>query len=818
MTRLSEHLPWATFEAPGVVACWDGSYMRSYRFTGPNITSASKAERVHIAERLNSVLGKKSARWTWHCEEQFRKVQRYQQSQWPTAASMLLDVEREYGCRRQFELRQYLTLTEAPMQSLAVMGKGFVTQRTLAERDEQRDDFRRACDEVANSLRGVAQLEELSDDETATYLNTTISPDDQLVSAESVDIISECLGNASVTRGIRLAKFGDAYMAVMTLGGFPKKSHPQMIDELGLTKLGFEYRRVIRWISMERGHAKALMARRELKALGQLKYSQDVALNQLQAKDKDGLIPQREDREQRALADDAGEAMTRLSTRGHGHLAVTFIVWDRSLQRCRDNAARLKNQLEQQNGLVVRDETFEQMKPWRMSLPGNREHGRRMHPMSTRNLADMMPSSSPWIGRDCDAELAKVTGVRRSWMYTADPIGFGVNSDVPGGGAHMLLMGATGQAGKSTIANHFGIQMLGWPNAQVISLSIGRSELGPVILNGGAVYSVGRPDSLAFQPLAFVNEPEEARAALEWLQLCLETLGERVSPEDTEALQEGIHWMAPDAQERRTMTSLVGFLSSRAPKLALALAPYASGGHYAAIFDGSNADAVKRHRWTMFDISKLLDMSSAATVPAIAHLLHRVRRWFDGRPTLLLLDEFPNWLHHAQLERFVIRVLDTNRKDQVRVLMAGQSPGQLTQYPRLLASVKSGCATQIFGPDTKARAAAAAYADLDVTPVEIDRIANPAEMQIGTYLLKNGYYGSRVFSLNAGPIALAFTGMSRPDELGLLEDLHRRFPDPEAAMNELLRIKNLDKRAKELMTWKNRQNFGRYESIAAERC
>jgi hypothetical protein len=87
-------------------------------------------------------------------------------------------------------------------------------------------------------------------------------------------------------------------------------------------------------------------------------------------------------------------------------------------------------------------------------------------------------------------------------------------------------------------------------------------------------------------------------------------------------------------------------------------------------------------------------------------------------------------------------------------------------------------------------------------------------MPLGTYLLKNGYFGSRVFSLNAGPIALALTGMSRPHELTELEELHCNYPDPDAALRELLKAKGLEKRAKELLAWKRSRRQS--EVLAAE--
>lgn len=814
MSALREHLLWHGFEAPGVVSLWDGGYMKTFAFRGPDIASASPAERVRVSERLNDVVRQLGPRWAWHKECQNVEMPGYPKSQWPTAASALLDAERAAECTQvgaQFDFRHYLTLTEgAPNRALAATKELITSGSNSDPRQRQRDDFRSACDGISKQLRGVVNLEELDDDDTATYLHSTVSTQRHRVCADDHEILSESLSDETFTRGLGLARLGGSYVSVLTLGGFPRRAYPQMLDALG--RLRFEFRWVTRWVSIHTAKIQKMMNSRELKALGQIEYFQDMALARLSGKEKEA--PRRKNRAQEEMAAEAGEAMTRLGTRGFGHMTTTFIVavrpvgragvsedvsMDQARRRCLANTSDLQTLLQQHSGLVVRREFLEQVKPWRMALPGNRELGRRTFTLSTRNLADLMPTSSVWQGSECDAELAKTTGTRRAWMYTADPVPMRINTDVPGGAAHTLLFGATGQAAKSTLANHLATQFLGWPNAQIISFSVGRSELGPVILNGGAVYSIGAPNSLAFQPLAYVDEPNELRAQLEWLQVCLDVLGEETTPARTEALTASLRLVATYAQARRTMTELVRDLSTRSPDLALALKVFTHAGHYGHIFDGDCADATKRHRWTMFDLSQLLKMSTRAIIPACAHMLHRVERWFDGSPTLLHMDEVQEWLGHEQLQTFVKKGLNTRRKDNVRLLMVTPTPSNLAQHPSLMASAKSACATKIYGPDSEALTQSVSYADLGVGQAELEQIA---VMPLGSYLLKN-MRGSRQFALKAGPIALALTGMSRPDELTLLAEIAERCSNADEALWELLDAKGLSDTARRLLGCKS---------------
>lgn len=803
MTRLSEYLPWYAFEAPGTVALWSGGYMKSFRFRGTDVTSASDDERLALAERLNSAVRTLGPRWTWHVEGQNVEVAGYPKATWPTTASALLDVSRAASCSgasKQYEFRHYLTLTRAAPSRAFAIAKHLVTSGSrLSEREQQRDEFRHACDGLAKHLRGVVSTEELDDDETATYLHSTVSTQHHRVRAADHEILSETLGDETFTRGLGLARLGQGYMAVLTLGGFPRESHPQILASL--ERLPFEFRWVTRWVTLDRRHAKAMMSAREVKALGSLDYWQDLALARLQGKEKDP--PQRQDREQMALAKEAGEAMTRLSTRDFGSMTTVFTVCDRNARRCMEKRSDLESLLQQQHGLVVRRESVEQVKPWRMSLPGNTELGRRTCVLNSRNLADFLPTSSVWHGMDVDRALAKATGVRRPWMYTADPVPFRINTDVPGGAAHAIVFGATGQAAKSTLANHLATQFYGWPKAQVISFSVGRSELGPVILNGGAVCSIGAPDSPAFQPLAFVDEPAELGAKLEWLQVCLDVVGHRATPRHVDDMAAALRLLAGREQRLRTMSELVRDLGSRCPELALALKPFTRAGLYGHIFDGDDVDAVKRHRWTMFDLSLLLKMSRQAIVPACAHMLQRVERWFDGSPTLVLLDEIQEWCGHEQLQVFVERGLNTQRKNRVRFLLLTPTPSNLEKYESLHKLVKSSCATVIYGRDAGAHKLAESYREMGLSDLEIEHVRN---CEFGSYMLKN-QYGTRRFALRGDDLALALTGMSEPEELALLAELGRRCSTPDEALWELLKHKGLAERARRLLGCKDDESY-----------
>jgi type IV secretion system protein VirB4 len=59
---LSDFLPWAALIGEGVILNKDGSFQRTARFRGPDLDSATPAELVATAARLNSALRRLGSR------------------------------------------------------------------------------------------------------------------------------------------------------------------------------------------------------------------------------------------------------------------------------------------------------------------------------------------------------------------------------------------------------------------------------------------------------------------------------------------------------------------------------------------------------------------------------------------------------------------------------------------------------------------------------------------------------------------------------------------------------------------------------------
>src|SRR5882724_6092922 len=92
--RLADWLPWACLVAPGIVLNKDGSFQRTIRYRGPDLDSATEAELMSAASRVNNVLKRFGSGWALFFDATRVEASHYPRSQFPDAVSRLVDEER----------------------------------------------------------------------------------------------------------------------------------------------------------------------------------------------------------------------------------------------------------------------------------------------------------------------------------------------------------------------------------------------------------------------------------------------------------------------------------------------------------------------------------------------------------------------------------------------------------------------------------------------------------------------------------------------------------------------------------------------------
>ncbi|MEQ1888545.1 MAG: hypothetical protein ABL951_05110, partial [Alphaproteobacteria bacterium] len=135
--RLADFLPWAALVGEGVVLNKDGAFQRTARFRGPDLDSAVPTELVAVAGRINNALRRLGSGWAVFVEAQRYPVGAYPASNFPDAASALVDTERKAEFEEEgvhFESSYFLTFLYLPPAEDAAR-----TERFLYEGREHAD-------------------------------------------------------------------------------------------------------------------------------------------------------------------------------------------------------------------------------------------------------------------------------------------------------------------------------------------------------------------------------------------------------------------------------------------------------------------------------------------------------------------------------------------------------------------------------------------------------------------------------------------------------------------------------------------------------
>jgi type IV secretion system protein VirB4 len=167
-----------------------------------------------------------------------------------------------------------------------------------------------------------------------------------------------------------------------------------------------------------------------------------------------------------------------------------------------------------------------------------------------------------------------------------------------------------------------------------------------------------------------------------------------------------------------------------------------------------------------FETEELMH-EAGVVLPVLIYLFHRLEDSFDGRPTLLILDEAWVYLDAPIFAARIREWLKVLRKKNVSVVFATQSLADIAGSGIAPAIIES-CPQRIFLPNDRAiePQARIAYERFGLNERQIELIARATP--------KRHYYlqsrrGNRLFELALGPVALAFCGASSPADHTLID-------------------------------------------------
>ena len=762
---LADFLPWAALVAEGVVLNKDGSFQRTARFRGPDLDSATPAELVATTGRLNNALRRLGSGWAVFVEAQRQPAQHYPESSFPDPASALVDRERaeqfaEEGAH--FESSYFLTLLWMPPAEDAARAEGWLFEgraQTGIDPKEVLASFVDRSGRVLQLVEGfVPEVAWLDDAETLSYLHSTISTKVQRVRVPETPMhLDALLVDEPLTGGLE-PRLGRHHLRTLTITGFPAVTFPGLLDELN--RLAFPYRWSTRAVMLDKTDATRVLTRIRRQWFAKRK-SVAAILKEVMTNEASTLL----DSDASNKAADADMALQELGSDmiGQAYVTATVTVWDANPAVAAEKL-RLVEKVIQGRDFTVIAEKLNAIEAWLGSLPGHVYANVRQPPVSTLNLAHMIPLSAVWAGPERD-EHFDAPPLFYARTEGSTPFRFSLHVGDVG---HTLIVGPTG-AGKSVLLGLMAMQFRRYERAQVFAFDFGGSIRAAALAMGGDWQDLGHSlhdrdaSGVLLQPLARIDDPGERNWAAEWLAAILASEGVPIDPQAKEHLWSALGSLASAPIAERTLTGLAVLLQSQALKQALA--PYCVGGPYGQLLD-AESERLGDGSVQAFETEGLTGTGAAPAV--LSYLFHRIEGRLDGSPTLIIIDEGWLVLDSPAFAQQLREWLKTLRKKNASVVFATQSLADI-ETSTIAPAIVESCPTRIFLPNERAvePQILAIYRRFGLNDRQIEILARATP--------KRDYYcqsrrGNRLFELGLGDVALAFVAASsKADQLRIAQ-------------------------------------------------
>lgn len=763
-TRLADFLPWAALVGEGVVLNKDGSFQRTARFRGPDLDSAVAAELVAVASRLNNAFRRLGSGWAIFVEAQRHEAASYPASRFADAASAVLDAERKADFEEadaHYESSYFLTFLYLPPAEDAARAETWLyegRQQSGVDPHEALAAFIDRTNRVLQLVDGfMPECRWLDDAETLTYLHSTVSTKRHRVRVPETPIyLDALLADEPLTGGLE-PRLGAAHLRVLTINGFPTATTPGILDDLN--RLAFPYRWSTRAILLDKTDATKLLTRIRRQWFAKRK-SIAAILKEVMTNEASALV----DTDAANKAADADMALQELGAdyAGQAYVTATVTVWDAD-PRTADEKLRLVEKVIQGRDFTAMPETINAVDAWLGSLPGHVYANVRQPPISTLNLAHMIPLSAVWAGPERDEHFG-APPLLYGKTEGSTPFRFSLHVGDVG---HTLVVGPTG-AGKSVLLALIALQFRRYPGSQVFAFDFGGSIRAAALAMGGDWHDLGgsltdgAASSVSLQPLARVHETHERAWAADWIAAILAREGVTITPEVKEHLWTALTSLASAPITERTLTGLAVLLQSN--DLKQALRPFCVGGAYGRLLD-AEGEQLGEAAVQAFETEGLIGGGAAPAV--LAYLFHRIGDRLDGRPTLLIVDE--GWLalddegFAAQLREW----LKTLRKKNASVVFATQSLADIDGSAIAPAIIES-CQTRLLLPNERA-------IEPQITTIYRRFGLNDRQIEILSRATpKRDYYcqsrrGNRLFELGLSEVALALCAASSKTDQAAIE-------------------------------------------------
>jgi len=794
----TELLPWIyiTKFHEGVVIQKDGIMQRTFLFRAPDIDSSSTLEVNNVSVRINDFAMRLGSGWSFQFEAQRFQLAEYPQSNFDALAPYLIDKERESAFRaagRHFDSDYYLTfIWKPPSENIKKLTNMFIKSGESSDGGmsvkQNVEFFVNESNSVASLLSNNLFLVPLNNEETIAFLHSNISTKRQPVKFPYTQIfLDKILPDCTLENTIPM-KLGDFYIPIVGINDFPDETYPAILDSLNRARL--EYRWVTRYICLSKDEGVKETRKKEKSHRGnrttllqsfaeQTSGEKTKAINHgASVKENDAIAAQVEiENDEAAL----------------GYLTTCVMVWDKDLARARKKADIIKAVINSK-GFTAKDEDINGLEAFCSMMAGQVYSNFRALPVMSYNMSHIVPLSSVWAGIRSNEHAYNVTGVDTPLVVcsTIEGTPFFLNLNV-GDVGHSAIWGPTG-AGKSTLLNLLEMQAYKYPGSLVIVFDKGRSCRQCCLAAGGRFYEPAAENiaGINFQPLRDLETDRDMMDAMDFIESCITVNKEIVTPQMRASIKESLEHLRGIPHNRRSITSFLQYANyldpvSNRPVLKDLLGDYTIGGKYGKIFDADSTGLSLDTRFLAIEMEALMNRGENCVVPALVYLFNFVEKSFDGRYTLLVLDEAWLFLKNETFAEKITEWLKVLRKKNVYVVFATQDVADVADSP-LKTTIIQQCLTKIYLADPSAGTdfMKDVYRGFGLTESEISLIASAT--------MKRDYFytspmGKRLFQLDLGRLTLALIGSPNHE---LLDNLASKYEPGSALCAEILDAKNIN--------------------------
>ena len=778
---LPDLLNWAAVVDDGVVLQKDGSLLAGWRYSGPDLATATAAVREQAAAVVNAALAPLGADWMLHVDAGRAAAGGYpppEASAFPDAATAMIDAERRAHFEAEgghFQSSHVLTVTWLPPKTPRAKAVDLIFEdggegpgRGAGEAAVAH--FAAAVAELEDRLAPVLALERLGGmpyrdahgaghvrDGLLGHLRWTLTGEQAPVNLPPVPMyLDAVIGAQDFWTGV-IPKVGERYVMCVAIDGFPLETHQGILAELD--QLPVAHRWSTRFICEDPHRAQAHLRGYRRRWQQRMRGFVDQVVNRAPS----ASSPVNADAAAMVGEADAALAESSSGLVAYGAYTSVVVLMDANRQRL-EAAARHVRQALLALGFGARIETVNCVEAFLGSLPGHAAPNIRRPLLHTLHLANLLPLSSVWPG-DAEAPCPMYPAGSPALIHAATgstPFGFNLHVGDVG---HALMFGPTG-SGKSTALALVAAQFRRYAGATVYAFDKGNSMEVLTRAAGGVHFDVAaREGGLCFAPLAVLDQPGEIAWAADWVETLLALQGASPAPSQRNELNRALQSLA--AQGERTLTALEIEIQDAALKSSLQ--PYTVSGPYGQLLDAASDDLALGD-WACFEVGELMNLDDRVKLPVLLYLFRAVERRCAGQPCLIVLDEAWTMLGHAAFRDRIREWLKTLRKNNAAVVLATQSLSDASRSG-ILDVLAESCPTKVFlaNPEAEQADAAALYRALGLHDAEIAAVRGLTP--------KREYYvrgaGRRVIDFALGPVALSFVGAAGREDRRRVRELER---------------------------------------------